>query len=174
MDKFVKKSTKWMGSSHKHDLKLFKFTSRRVHYQVHKWTRLLVHKVDELKLLSPQVDEFIFKSTSGWINYSSPKMDEFVKKSTKWTRSSHKHDLKLFKSTSGRVHYQVHKWTRLLVHKVDELKLVRSTRTSSLFSPQSGWFIPRGCFKIMKSTGGRIYQVDDVIIIKSTSGRIYY
>ena len=54
-------------------------------------------------LLSPQVDEFIIKSTNGWIHYLVHK----------WTSSSHKDVLKLLSlqvdkfiigSTSGRVH----------------------------------------------------------------------
>ena len=42
---------------------IIKSTSGRVYYSVHKWM-ILSHK-DTLKLSSPQVDEFIIKSTSG-------------------------------------------------------------------------------------------------------------
>ena len=44
-------------------MKLLKFTSGQVYYKVHKWMGLS-HE-DALKLSSPQVDEFIIKSTSG-------------------------------------------------------------------------------------------------------------
>ena len=43
-------------------MKLLKFTSGQVYYKVHKWMGLS-HE-DALKLSSPQVDEFIIKSTS--------------------------------------------------------------------------------------------------------------
>ena len=63
VDEFIIKVHKWTGSPHKDALKLLKFTSGQVYYKVHKWMGLS-HK-DALKLSSPQVDEFIIKSTSG-------------------------------------------------------------------------------------------------------------
>ena len=69
-------------------------TSGQVYYKV--------YKVDELKLFKSTSDEFVIKSTSEKINT----------KFTKWTSSSHEDALKLFKSTSGQVHYQVHRWAR--------------------------------------------------------------
>jgi len=69
-----------------------------------------------LKLLSPQVDEFIIKSASEWcleiIKSTSGWCLEIIKSTSeqvhywvqKWTSSPHKNSLKLFKSTSGRVH----------------------------------------------------------------------
>ena len=64
-------------------LEVIKSTSGRIHYKVHKWTSSS-HK-DALKLLSPQVDEFIIKSINGRVHYLVHK----------WMSSSHNDALKL-------------------------------------------------------------------------------
>ena len=97
-------------------------------------------------LSSPQVDEFIIKSTSGPVYHKVHKVDE----------------LKFFKSTSGRVHY-----------KVDKLKLFKSIKWTSsshgdalkLSSPQVDKFIKWTGFLLLSP------QVDGFII--RTSNKAY-
>ena len=70
------------------------------------------------------------------------------------------------KSTSGRVHYQVHKWTssshrdalKLSSLQVDEV-IIQSKRATSLLGPQVDMFIPWGCLEITKSTSGRVHPI---------------
>ena len=71
-----------------------------LNYQAYKWTSSS-HE-DALKLLSPQVDEFIIRSTSGRVHpmrmpfkLPSPQLDEFIP----WGY------IKIIKFISGRVHY---------------------------------------------------------------------
>ena len=71
-------------------------------------------------LLSPQVEKFITKSTK-WTNwdYWSPQVEKFITKSTKWMNwdyLSPQVDEFFIKSTSGEVYY-----------KVDKLRLFKST-----------------------------------------------